>query len=149
VLEVGDAHDGGRCSPGGRRHPGADIERDPLSPAGEHRGGEQRIQGRGELATIAAREECIDSEPVSDEIWRDAASHYGESALAALVLAIGLINSFDGVNVTARQVTGPLIEQHIGGWEQPAGGAVTIYVFAIDVGAPGHHVTTTPATSSS
>jgi len=42
-------------------------------------------------------------EAVSDEIWADAAKHYNEKELAALVLWIAMTNFFNRVNVTIRQ----------------------------------------------
>jgi AhpD family alkylhydroperoxidase len=45
-------------------------------------------------------------DPVPDEIWEDAARHYDEKALAALITAIALINVWNRLNVTTRQVTG-------------------------------------------
>ncbi|MGV3618413.1 MAG: carboxymuconolactone decarboxylase family protein [Fimbriimonas sp.] len=46
------------------------------------------------------------TDPVPDEIWNEAARHYEESALAALVLSIATTNLFNRVNVTTRQVAG-------------------------------------------
>lgn len=43
---------------------------------------------------------------VPDDIWAEAAKHYDEPALAALVLQISLINVFNRVNVSVRQVAG-------------------------------------------
>lgn len=43
---------------------------------------------------------------VSDEEWEEAARHYDERQLAALVLSIGVINLFNRVNATTRQVAG-------------------------------------------
>jgi alkylhydroperoxidase family enzyme len=45
-------------------------------------------------------------DPVPDEIWNEAARHYDESALAALVLWIAAVNVFNRVNVATRQVPG-------------------------------------------
>jgi AhpD family alkylhydroperoxidase len=45
-------------------------------------------------------------EPVPDEIWEDAVRHYDEKALAALITAIALINVWNRLNVTTRQVAG-------------------------------------------
>jgi AhpD family alkylhydroperoxidase len=44
------------------------------------------------------------SDPVPDEIWEDAARHYDEPALAALIIAIATINAWNRLNVTVRQV---------------------------------------------
>ncbi len=41
-----------------------------------------------------------------DEIWNEAARHYDEPALAALVLWIAVVNVFNRVNVATRQVPG-------------------------------------------
>jgi AhpD family alkylhydroperoxidase len=46
------------------------------------------------------------TDPVPDEIWDEAAQHYDEKALAALVLWIATVNVFNRVNVATRQVPG-------------------------------------------
>ena len=46
------------------------------------------------------------ADPVPDEIWDEAARHYDEQALAALILAIALINVWNRLNVSTRQVAG-------------------------------------------
>jgi alkylhydroperoxidase family enzyme len=43
---------------------------------------------------------------VPDEIWEDAARHYDEPALAALTISIALINVWNRLHVTTRQVAG-------------------------------------------
>jgi AhpD family alkylhydroperoxidase len=45
-------------------------------------------------------------EPVPDEVWDDAARHYGETALAALVVEIAMINVWNRFNVATRQPAG-------------------------------------------
>jgi AhpD family alkylhydroperoxidase len=45
-------------------------------------------------------------DPVPDEIWDEAARHYDEPALAALVLSIASVNVWNRLNVTTRQVAG-------------------------------------------
>ena len=45
-------------------------------------------------------------DPVPDEIWDDAAHHYDEPALAALILSIATTNVFNRLNVTTWQVAG-------------------------------------------
>lgn len=42
-------------------------------------------------------------DPVSDEVWEDAARHFTEEQLGALVLHIGLVNLWNRVNVATRQ----------------------------------------------
>jgi AhpD family alkylhydroperoxidase len=44
-------------------------------------------------------------DPVPDEIWNEAARHYDERALAALLVAIASINVWNRLNCATRQVT--------------------------------------------
>lgn len=46
------------------------------------------------------------SEPVSDEIWAEAAGHYTEQELAALVLWIATANLYNRLNAPTKQVAG-------------------------------------------
>ena len=46
------------------------------------------------------------SDAVSDEVWNDAARHYDEKGLAALLVAIASINVWNRFNVATRQVAG-------------------------------------------
>ena len=43
---------------------------------------------------------------VPDEVWDEVARHYDEPALAALIIEIALINVWNRLNVTTRQVAG-------------------------------------------
>lgn len=45
-------------------------------------------------------------EPVSDAVWADAARHYSDAALSALIVAIGNINVWNRLNVAVRQPVG-------------------------------------------
>ncbi len=45
-------------------------------------------------------------DPVPDEIWAEAARHYTEPELAALVLWIATANLFNRLNATTKQVAG-------------------------------------------
>jgi AhpD family alkylhydroperoxidase len=45
-------------------------------------------------------------EAVSDEIWDQAARHFNEPALAALILSIAMINVWNRLNAAVRQVAG-------------------------------------------
>jgi AhpD family alkylhydroperoxidase len=45
-------------------------------------------------------------DPVPDEIWDDAARHYDEKGLAALLLTIATTNVFNRLNIPSRQVAG-------------------------------------------
>lgn len=46
------------------------------------------------------------ADPVPDAIWDEAARHYDEPALAALVLSIANINVWNRLNVATQQVAG-------------------------------------------
>jgi AhpD family alkylhydroperoxidase len=48
---------------------------------------------------------------VDDVVWEEAARHYGEEQLAALVVSLAAINAFNRLNVMTRQVTGPWTQQ--------------------------------------
>jgi AhpD family alkylhydroperoxidase len=45
-------------------------------------------------------------DPVSDEVWDEAARHYDEPALAGLILSIASVNVWNRVNASTRQVAG-------------------------------------------
>lgn len=62
---------------------------------------------RAALALTEAATRLADrAEPVPDEIWDEAARHYDETELAALVLSIATINLWNRLNVVTRQVAG-------------------------------------------
>jgi AhpD family alkylhydroperoxidase len=62
---------------------------------------------RAALALTEAATRLADHpDPVPDEIWAEAARHYDEAQLAALVIAIAAINAFNRINATTRQITG-------------------------------------------
>jgi AhpD family alkylhydroperoxidase len=62
---------------------------------------------RAALALTEATTRLADrSDPVPDDVWNEAARHYDEAALAALVLQIALINAFNRVNAATRQLAG-------------------------------------------
>ncbi len=46
------------------------------------------------------------ADPVPDELWDEAAKHYDEQSLAALILAIATINVWNRLNVSTRQIAG-------------------------------------------
>lgn len=70
---------------------------------------------RAALALTEAATRLADrSDPVSDEVWEQAASHYDDGQLAALVLAIAGINAWNRINAATRQVSGEWIAQLIG-----------------------------------
>src|SRR5881394_486570 len=62
---------------------------------------------RAALALAEAVTRLADrADPVPDSIWDEAARHYDERALAGLIIQIGLINVFNRLNATVRQVAG-------------------------------------------
>jgi AhpD family alkylhydroperoxidase len=62
---------------------------------------------RAALALAEAATRLSDrADPVPDEIWDEAARHYDERELAALVLMIATTNFFNRVNVSTRQPAG-------------------------------------------
>ena len=62
---------------------------------------------RAALALAEAATRLADrADPVPDEIWDEAADHYDERGLAALILMIGMTNLFNRLNATTRQVAG-------------------------------------------
>jgi len=56
--------------------------------------------------TEAVTRICDRADPVPDEVWDEAARHYGEPALGTLILAIANINVWNRLNVATRQVAG-------------------------------------------
>jgi AhpD family alkylhydroperoxidase len=62
---------------------------------------------RAALALTEAVTRIADrSDPVPDDIWNAAVSHFSESALAAMLLHIGLTNLYNRFNVAVRQPAG-------------------------------------------
>lgn len=49
-------------------------------------------------------------DPVPDEVWNEAARHYDEPALAALLLSISAINVWNRLNVATKQVAGEWVK---------------------------------------
>ena len=69
---------------------------------------------RAALALTEAATRLADkSDPIPDEVWDEAASHYDESQLAGLVLAIAGINAWNRINATTRQITGQWVSQWV------------------------------------
>jgi AhpD family alkylhydroperoxidase len=62
---------------------------------------------RAALALTEAVTRLADTaDPVPDSVWEEAARHYDEQELAALVLAIATVNVWNRLNVATRQVAG-------------------------------------------
>lgn len=67
---------------------------------------------RAALALTEATTRLADRpDAVPDEVWEEAARHYSEPQLAALVVAIATINAFNRVNAATRQPTGKWVAQ--------------------------------------
>jgi AhpD family alkylhydroperoxidase len=66
---------------------------------------------RAALALAEAETRLSDrADPVPDEIWEEAARHYDKKELATLVLAIAVVNVWNRLNVTTRQVAGEWVK---------------------------------------
>ena len=62
---------------------------------------------RAALALTEAVTRLADrADPVPDSLWDEAARHYDEQGLAALILMIATTNLFNRLNATTRQVAG-------------------------------------------
>jgi AhpD family alkylhydroperoxidase len=69
---------------------------------------------RAALALTEAATRLADRpDPVPDGVWDDAARHYEDAQLAALVLAIASINAWNRLNVTTRQISGDWVGQWV------------------------------------
>jgi len=64
----------------------------------------------GERAALALTEAATRlsdrPDPVPDAVWDEAARHYDERGLAALIIQIALINAVNRLNATTRQTAG-------------------------------------------
>lgn len=75
---------------------------------------------RAALALTEAATRLADRpDPVSDEVWAEAARHYDDKQLAALVVSIATINAWNRINATTRQIAG----DWVGEWVSNANGA--------------------------
>lgn len=61
---------------------------------------------RAALALTEAGTRIADSAGVPDDVWAEAARHYDEEQLTALVCLIGVINVYNRLNVLTRQPAG-------------------------------------------
>ena len=62
---------------------------------------------RAALALAESITRIADSDDrVPDPVWNEAARHYDEAALASLVLYVSVINLYNRLNVSTRQVAG-------------------------------------------
>jgi AhpD family alkylhydroperoxidase len=69
---------------------------------------------RAALALAEATTRVNDrADPVSDDIWQEAARHFEPPALSALVLSIAVINLWNRLNAATKQVGGAWTAQYI------------------------------------
>jgi alkylhydroperoxidase family enzyme len=69
---------------------------------------------RAALALTEAATRLADRcDPVPDEVWEEAARHYTEPQLAALVISIATINAWNRLQAVTRQISGDWVEQAI------------------------------------
>jgi AhpD family alkylhydroperoxidase len=69
---------------------------------------------RAALALTEAASRLSDrADPVPDEVWKEAARHYNEPQLSALVMSIGMINLWNRLNATTRQVGGEWTAKYV------------------------------------
>jgi AhpD family alkylhydroperoxidase len=69
---------------------------------------------RAALALAEAGTRLADrGEAVPDEVFNEAAKHYDEQALGALVVEIAAINAWNRLNVISGQVTGEWVKQWV------------------------------------
>ncbi|MGW1376570.1 carboxymuconolactone decarboxylase family protein [Streptomyces sp. NPDC002446] len=62
---------------------------------------------RAALALAESATRLADSsDPVPDGVWDDAADHFDEQQLAAIIMMIGVTNLFNRLNATTRQPAG-------------------------------------------
>jgi AhpD family alkylhydroperoxidase len=69
---------------------------------------------RAALALSEAATRLADRpDPVSDDVWDEAARHYDEAQLGALVIALATINAFNRINAVTRQITGDWVREWV------------------------------------
>ena len=69
---------------------------------------------RDQLAeAVRAALATLEVDPVPDDIWNEAARHYGAAALSALVLSVSVINVWNRLNAATRQVAGAWTAQYV------------------------------------
>jgi AhpD family alkylhydroperoxidase len=62
---------------------------------------------RAALALTEATTRLSDrADPVPDEIWNEAVRHYDQTQLSALIIGIAMINAWNRINATTRQLAG-------------------------------------------
>jgi AhpD family alkylhydroperoxidase len=68
---------------------------------------------RAALALTEAITRIADrADPVDDDVWNEAAKHFSQAALSALVLSVSVINLWNRLNAATRQVAGAWTAQY-------------------------------------
>jgi AhpD family alkylhydroperoxidase len=64
---------------------------------------------KAERAALALTDAAtrLDSDGVPDDVWSEAASHYDDRQLAALVMTVATVNAWNRIGVSTRMVAGP------------------------------------------
>jgi AhpD family alkylhydroperoxidase len=76
---------------------------------------------RAALALTEASTRLADRpDAVPDEVWEEAARHYTEEQLAALVIAIATINAWNRLQAVTRQISGDWVEPFLSTSHQAA-----------------------------
>ncbi len=72
--------------------------------------GESDLFTDAERAALALTESVTrmadQADPVSDAVWDEAADHFDEKGLSAVILMIAMTNFFNRINVTIKQPAG-------------------------------------------
>ncbi|MFD0683518.1 carboxymuconolactone decarboxylase family protein [Actinomadura fibrosa] len=69
---------------------------------------------RAALALAEAATRLADNPAgVPDEVWNEAADHYDEESLLALIMCVAAINAWNRINVTTRQIAGSVTSASI------------------------------------
>ena len=102
------------CTPAERRRPAKPTSASsPWPPGGTHpyfTDAERAALALAEAGTRLADQ----TEPVPDAVFDEAAKHYDEQALAALVVCIAAINTWNRLNVITGQEAGEWTAQWAG-----------------------------------
>jgi AhpD family alkylhydroperoxidase len=76
---------------------------------------------RAALALTEAMTRLADRpDPVPDDVWTEAARHYDETQLAALLVSIAAINAWNRLMVASRQPSGEWVENVLQDLRRPA-----------------------------
>jgi AhpD family alkylhydroperoxidase len=69
---------------------------------------------RAALALTEAATRLSDrSDPVPDDVWKEAARHFDATQMSALVMAIGVINLWNRLNAATRQIGGEWVARYV------------------------------------